>query len=88
MMENKTTKTIAILDRGWVFVGDVSREGDTINIKNASCVRYWGTTKGIGQLALEGPLKDTKLDLAGTVEVPIGSVVALIACDEKAWAGR
>ena len=87
-MENKTAKTIAILDRGWVFVGDVSRVGDTLTIANASCVRYWGTTKGIGQLALEGPLKDTKLDAAGTVEVPIRSVVALIACDEKAWQAR
>ena len=88
MATSKAVKTIAILDRGWVFVGDVTKTETTVTIENASCVRYWGTTKGIGQLALEGPLKDTKLDPAGTVEVPMGSIVALIACDEKAWKGR
>lgn len=88
MSTARAEKKIAILDRGWIFVGDVTGNTETLKIENASCVRYWGTTNGIGQLALEGPLAATKLDKAGTVEVPIGSVIALIACDEKAWAAR
>lgn len=79
---------IAILDRGWVFVGRARDSSGSVIIRNAACVRYWGTTKGIGQLALEGPQRDTKLDEAGTVTVPIESIIALIDADVEKWPGR
>lgn len=79
---------IAILDRGWVFVGRVTEQPSAVRIEGADCVRRWGTERGIGQLALNGPTRETKLDPAGTVTVPRTSVVALIDAAEASWPGR
>ncbi len=76
---------IAILDRGWVFVGECSYDGPFLHIKGARCVRKWGTTKGLGQLASEGPLPETVLDSCPDLCAGSGSVVALIACNESSW---
>lgn len=79
---------IAILDRGWVFIGRATETTDTVTLNNADCIRRWGTSKGIGELALEGPRRETKLDPAGTVTVPRSSVIALIDASEPSWPGR
>ena len=88
---SKVTKQklmIAILDRGWVFIARVSESPSAISLSNAACIRYWGTTKGIGQLALEGPQSGTKIDEAGTVTVPRTAIIALIDAVEAKWPGR
>lgn len=79
---------IAILDRGWVFVGRATESPSAVILTNAACIRYWGTTKGIGQLALEGPQHETKIDEAGTVTVPRTAIIALIDAVEAKWPGR
>lgn len=45
------SKQIIIAQRGWVFVGDVQRADDDVTITNAQCIRRWGTTRGLGELA-------------------------------------
>jgi hypothetical protein len=80
--------TIAVLDRGWVFVGRLTRNDDGIKLENAACIRRWGTTKGVGELALHGPQSSTSLDEAGTVIVPASSVICLIETTEDLWKGR
>lgn len=75
---------IVVADRGWVWVGRTAEQGDKVVISDARNVRYWGTKRGIGQLALEGPQPDTKLDPAGTVVVPARAVIAVIAC-KSSW---
>ncbi|MEK9722097.1 MAG: hypothetical protein VW405_01260 [Rhodospirillaceae bacterium] len=77
---------IAVLDRGFVYVGHVSAADGWIKIEGARCVRRWGTTRGLGQLAAEGPQEATKLDPAGTVRAPLSSVVHLIDADPTKWA--
>jgi hypothetical protein len=86
--KKKGKLVIAILDRGWVFVARVSETTSAVELSNAACIRYWGTTKGIGQLALEGPQSGTKLDEAGTVTVPRGAIIALIDAVDEKWPGR
>lgn len=81
-------KQIVIAQRGWVFVGDVSRSGDDVTISDASCIRRWGTTKGLGELAANGPAKSTVLDAMGTVRLHALAVVASIDCQESKWAAR
>ena len=78
-------REIVIADRGWVFVGLVTARADGLHLREASVVRVWGTTRGIGQLAAEGPLNGTKLDTCGEVIVPTFSVVARIACAADKW---
>jgi len=73
-----TERQIVVADRGFVFVGDATTdEAGNITLGNASVIRRWGTTKGLGQLAIEGKTSSTTLDPCGTVRVPSGSVVAV-----------
>ena len=75
---------IVIADRGWVFVGKVVENGDKLLIENARCIRYWGTTRGLGQLAESGPTDSTKLDPIGRMILPMRAVIGIIAC-KTAW---
>lgn len=82
---NYTAPQIVILDRGFVYVGDVAIEGDWMIIRNARNVRRWGTTKGLGELAKNGPLTNTQLDPAGTVRAPMRAVIGLVECEASSW---
>lgn len=77
---------IVILQRGWTMIGRFEREGNDCKLHNASVIRKWGTTQGIGELALKGKLADTILDKChGVVEFDYLTVVAMITCKEDLW---
>lgn len=77
---------IVILQRGWVMVGRLEKTGSDCKLHNASVIRNWGTTQGLGELALKGPLKDTKLDKCnGLVEFDSLTIVASISCEQNKW---
>lgn len=80
-----STKQIVILNRGWVVVGDYSEENGQCTLTNASVVRKWGTTKGLGELAEKGPLPDTILDKCPNVHFNSLTMVARIDCVEDNW---
>lgn len=83
----KPIKQIVVLQRGWVVVGDVTRaDEEQIVLSDASVIRYWGTKKGLGQLALEGPQKETTLDPAGTVRIHPLAVVLRMDTEAALWA--
>ena len=80
---------IVILQRGWIMVGYFSRRGNDCQLVNASVIRSWGTTKGLGEIALGGPTVNTKLDKCyGLVEFDYLTVVAHVACKESAWVSK
>ena len=79
------TKQIVIAQRGWVFVGDVETSGEQVIISNASCIRRWGTSKGLGELAAGGPKSATVLDAMGTVRPHALAVVATLDCEATKW---
>lgn len=80
---------IVILQRGWVMVGRLERSGSECKLHNASVIRSWGTTKGLGEIASEGPKKDTKLDPCnGLVEFDYLTVVATICVNEDSWKSK
>lgn len=76
---------IVILQRGWVFIGRWSQEGDVCALDNAYSIRVWGTNAGLGQLALEGRQSSTKLDKAGRVEFHPLTIVATLNAKEELW---
>lgn len=78
-------KRIVILQRGWIVVGDVSLRGDELLIENSSVIRNWGTTKGLGEIAKNGPTDKTVLDPSGTVRCHAMAVVAQIECNGAKW---
>ena len=76
---------IVILPRGWNMIGYFSQEGSKCKLEKAAVIRRWGTTKGLGELAISGKLKDTVLDFCPTVEFHELTVIATIACKESVW---
>lgn len=70
---------IVVADRGFVYVGKVTLQGDFAVITNARNIRKWGTTNGLGEL-VGGPTKETVLDPAGEVIVPMRAVTHFIKC--------
>jgi hypothetical protein len=76
---------IAVLDRGFVYVGRCAVADGFLTITDARCIRRWGTTNGLGQLAASGPTAKTILDTAATIHAPLTAVVHLIDCAEGAW---
>ena len=75
---------IVVLDKGFVYVGTLITDAKFITIENAKCVRRWGTTKGLGQLATQGPQSNTVLDDACTVKALLCELKHFIIC-EGAW---
>ena len=60
---------IIVADKGFVFVGEVEDHADgSVTIRKCRNIRYWGTTKGLGELA-GGPTAKTILDDFGTVRL-------------------
>jgi hypothetical protein len=76
---------IVIAERGWVYVGLTRREGDQIVIEDCQNVRRWGTSSGLGEIALKGPTVDTILDHYGVVRVHVLAICGQIDCDDELW---
>lgn len=78
---------IVILQRGWVMVGRFERNGSDCKLHNASVIRVWGTTKGLGEIAANGPISGkTVLDKTyGVVEFDSLTVVAMVSVEESKW---
>lgn len=75
---------LAVVDNGFVYVGDCVKDGPYYVIQRCHNVREAGTTKGFGELAYKGPLKGTSLDPCPTVLVPEGRLCHFIRC-EPVW---
>lgn len=74
-------RIVAISER-WVFLGDY-HEAKGVHpayLTDASCIRNWGTTAGLGQIAFAGPTASTKLDPCGTVVLQPNAVLFSLKC--------
>jgi len=68
------------------MVGRFEKKDSECKLLDASVIRTWGTTKGLGEIAESGPTTNTKLDKCnGLVEFDYLTVVATIACNDKNW---
>ena len=78
---------IVMLQHNFVYIGRIGQihvAQEWLVITNASNIRSWGTTKGIGEL-VNGPTLNTVCDYVGTVRVPIGMLVSLIDVVQDKW---
>ena len=76
---------IVVLDRGFVYIGNVVTDGEWCIISNAWNIRRWGTTRGLGELA-DGPTGDTVVDKVGIVRAPMTALQHLIAVEgRESW---
>ena len=76
---------VVVLDRGFVYVGEVRREGDMYVMPAGRNIRYWGTDKGLHQLVTSGPTKDSKIDAPALVRIPARALISLHATDGALW---
>jgi hypothetical protein len=77
---------ILIADRGWVYVGQPVLQKDQIIVSTAFNVRRWGTASGLGELALQGPTKETILDFYGVVRLHVLSISGgQVECHDTIW---
>jgi len=84
--EPKGNIKIVILPRGWNMIGYFSKEGTACKLEKAAVIRRWGTTAGLGELALKGPLSNTILDKCPLpVEFHELNVIATLCCSEDVW---
>ena len=79
---------IVVLHRGHVIVGRYERSGDDVVVSNASVIRVWGTTRGLGELAAGGPTAKTILDPCGTVRAHAMAVILTIDCEGAKWTSK
>ena len=79
---------IAILQRGWVIVGNLYKTGQDYRMENASVIRNWGSTKGLGEIASQGPTEKTVLDPSPNLKFHELTVVALMECESKKWKSK
>jgi len=80
---------IAVLQRGWIAVGYRSvTDGGDFSLSNAAHIRVWGTTKGLGEIADDGPTLKTVLDFCPTIEYNPLTAIMHIRCREAAWVGK
>ena len=87
-METKCVLTgfaIVVADRGFVYVGNVEVTSEYCIMSNAKNIRRWGTSKGLGELALNGPQSETKLDDVGSLRIFKHAVNHIIDTDESKW---
>ena len=90
-MQTKTVTSgfgIVIVDMGFVYVGDIHVDDDWCVITNAFNLRVWGTTKGLGQLAEDGPTATTVMDSTGTVRIPNHAIIAVIDTEQAKWTSK
>ena len=83
--QKATKKQIVILNRGWIVIGNYSEKGDECTLTEASVIRKWGTTQGLGELAKKGKLPDTVLDSCPNVHFHKMTMVARMDVNEEQW---
>ena len=76
---------IVVLQRGWVAVGKYYNNNSECRLEEASIIRQWGTKKGLGELALNGPQSDTRLDKSGVIRFNLGAEVCRMDCQTSNW---
>ena len=87
--QQKVPICIVVATAYFTYVGRaVVDDKNNIVIHECSNIRRYGTTRGLGELALEGPKINTILDKSGTVRVPSHAVILTLECNQAVWENR
>lgn len=72
------TRAVVVVDRGWIFAGDVTRENGRIRLSRAVHVFRWESIGFDGMLANPKSSKVTLKALTHVVDIPEGAEVFTI----------
>jgi hypothetical protein len=86
-MSDKTRPVIVCTTHRGVFYGHAAdTSGDVIHLKGARMAIYWGTDRGVMQLAETGPTGKSKVSAKADIEVrSITAVFEVSEAAEAAW---
>lgn len=86
-MKSKSRPVIICTEYRGVFFGYAEdTSGDTIQLANARMAIYWGTTRGVMELAEVGPNSKSKISARADIEVrKITAVFEVTESAMKAW---
>lgn len=76
---------IVVLQRGWISVGNLYKKNEYFKLTNCNTIRRWGTTKGLGEIAKNGPTSETKLDSDTETLFHELTVVKILDCNKEKW---
>jgi hypothetical protein len=74
------TRAIVVVDRGWIFAGNVSRENGRIRISNALHVFQW---EGVGFAGIVQNAKKADLRPIADVDLPSGSEIFCVPVNDS-----
>lgn len=76
------TRAVVVVDRGWIFAGDVTRENGRIRLANALHVFKW---ESVGFAGMIDDPKKAKADLRkiADVDMPAGAEVFCVPVHDK-----
>ena len=87
-MAKKTQRPVIVCTelRGVFFGYADDTTGDRVHLKNARMAIYWGTNKGVMQLAETGPTTKSKISARADIEVrKVSAVFEVTDAAAKAW---
>jgi hypothetical protein len=79
---------IIVLPHGWVMVGVLKFTGERdewCRLSQCANIRRWGTSMGLGEIAINGPTGSTVLDKSPPVSVMASSIIKIIDCVADRW---
>lgn len=76
------TRAVIVVDRGWIFAGDVTRENGRIKLTRAIHVFRWESIGFDGMIANPKSSKVTLKALANPVDIPEGAEVFTVPVED------
>ena len=75
-------RKIFIVREEWVFTGIVVKTTKNyVYVHNCQCIEYWGTDKGLSQIAITGFVEgETRLSVSCTMRLSKAQIIAEISC--------
>ena len=76
------TRAVVVVDRGWIFAGDVTRENGRIRLSNALHVFKWESV-GFAGMIDDPEAANADLRKIADVDMPMGAEVFCVPVDDK-----
>ncbi len=77
------TRAVVVVDRGWIFAGDVVRENGRIRLDRAVWVFRWESVGFDGVIADPKSAKVTIRPIPNCVDLPEGAEIFLVPVDDS-----
>jgi hypothetical protein len=76
-------RAVVVVDRGWIFAGDVSEDGDHLVLTRVVWVRNWSQIGFDGVIANPDSAQLTKRKMDNPVRIPTGSEIFRVPVGEN-----